>query len=170
LQLEAVALVAVGVGSRADDRAGQRRGLRDPLDRDLALEANLVPGDLGLLGREADLGMPLGVEELGREKVCVQVLVLDLQGRDARGARQAAVLEGGVEIGDGAAERADAHVLHLERDRGVDAICTVRPGRKRGALLGDAHCRLTSRRLTTQAYVETLAHASYSPEGLVAIS
>ena len=52
--------------------------------------------------------MALGVEELGRQQVGVQVLVLDLEARDPRGAGELAVDERGVEVGDGAAERRDA--------------------------------------------------------------
>ena len=46
----------------------------------------------------SDLGVLLGVEELGRAQVGVQVLVLRLEARDARGAGEPAVGERGVEV------------------------------------------------------------------------
>ena len=76
-------------------------------------------------------------------------------------AGEAAVLERGVEVGDGAAERADAHVLDLERDRRVDAIGAVGAGRK-SRLLCDAHLAVTSDKLTTQAYSKRLRAQDYS--------
>ena len=81
--------------------------------------------------------MPLGVEELGREQVGLEVLLLDLDARDAGDTPEDAVLEGGLEIRHLAGERRDG-VRHLERHAGMDGVRIPRTGRD--ALLGLLCC------------------------------
>ena len=48
--------------------------------------SNSTPSPAGRLAGERDLGVALGVEELGRQRWRVEVLVLDLDARDLRAA------------------------------------------------------------------------------------
>src|SRR5207248_5703485 len=111
---------------RAGDVAGQLDGLGDALDRDRA--GGLDPAVLAageLVGLEGDLGEPLRVEEVGRLEVAGQVLVGDGHARDACGAAQRGLLaadEGGVVVGEAAAEARDAGMDHLEGDGRMGGI------------------------------------------------
>ena len=66
--------------------------LRDALDRELALALDAVVLEAAQVGRlEGDLRVPLGVEEVRRLQVAVQLLVLDVDARDLGRALEAAV-------------------------------------------------------------------------------
>ena len=78
--------------------------------------------------------MALGVEEVGRLEMAVQLLVLHVDARDLRRALEVRALERGGEVGEAAAERVHARVDDLERDVGMDGVCGPRAGR--GELLG----------------------------------
>ena len=57
-------------------------GFGDALQRDLAVDADRVAVEGDPLGGEAQLGVPLSVEEVGRLQVRCEVLVLDVDARD----------------------------------------------------------------------------------------
>ena len=85
----------------------------------LAVEIDVARG-------EAELGMALGVEEVGRLQVGRQVLVLDVDARRPwprpRGSPRIVVDDQlGLDLAELALERAD-EVLDLEADRGVDRV------------------------------------------------
>ena len=87
--------------------------------------------------------MPLGVEEVGRLEMAGELLILHVDTRDARRAREGRALKRGVEVAEAAAEVADAGVLDLERDVRVDRIGDpLRAGRRKscGGFQG-AHLR-----------------------------
>src|SRR3954451_22914337 len=77
LEREAELRVAERVLRRAGDGAGARDGVRVVLDREVALDGHVVAVADDFQRLELDLGMGLGVEELGRLEVRGQVLVLD---------------------------------------------------------------------------------------------
>src|SRR5262249_43386138 len=158
-QREAVALVAVRVGDRARDRALERRRLGDALDRQLALEAALADVAAG----ERDLGMALGIEEVGRLEVSLQVLVLHLDALDARLADELAVLQRGLEVRQLTREGGDAEVLDREADARVDRIGLPGAGRNCSLLLDDggAHKILASAKVDdSNTFANELARAS----------
>src|SRR5947208_11212120 len=111
-QREAVALVPVRVGDRTGDGPFERCGPGHALDREVALEAAGGDGGAG----ERDLRMTLGVEEVRRLEMRLQVLVLDLDAGDLRFAGELAVSKGRLEVRQLARERGDAEVLDLEAD------------------------------------------------------
>src|SRR5262249_26858748 len=115
----------------------ERRRLCDALDRQLAYEAAVA----GCAAGERDLRVPLGIEEVGRLEVGLQVLVLDLDARDLRLAGELAVLEGRLAVRQLAGEGGDAEVLDGEADARVDGIGLPRAGRNCSLLLfdGGAH-------------------------------
>src|SRR5262249_35033009 len=157
-----VALVPVRIGDRARDRAFERRRLSDALDRQLPLEAAAAD----LAAGERDLGMTLGVEEVGRLEVGLQVLVLDLDALDARLADELAVLEGRLEVRQLTGEGGDAEVLDSEADARVDGIGLPRAGRDCSLLLvdGGAHGILASAKVDdSNTIANDLAHASIPP-------
>src|SRR5260221_13948720 len=59
------ALATVGVGDWVRDVTGDLNGFRVPLDRDLAVDADLVAGAFDRARLERKLRVALGVEELG---------------------------------------------------------------------------------------------------------
>ena len=71
--------------------AGDLDGLGVALDRDLAVDRQLVAVALDRPRLERQLRVALGVEEVGRLEVRLEVRVLDLDRRDLRGALQDAV-------------------------------------------------------------------------------
>ena len=119
-------------------------GLRDALDRDLAVELDACRrrGERRSAVK-LHLGVALGVEELGRLQVGLQVLVLQAEAGDARRALQLAVDECCVEVGDLAAERRDG-VGDFEGDARVDGVGLPRAGRERLLSLFDGAVILIS--------------------------
>ena len=71
---------------------------------------------------EGDLREALGVEEVRRLEVAVELLVLDVDARDLGRALEDAVLQGGRVLAEAAAERVRAGVGDFERDVGVDRV------------------------------------------------
>ena len=86
-------LLAGGAGDGAGDRAGQRDGLLRAAELQLALDDELVAVAADVGGRERDAREALGVEEVGREQVALEVLVLDGDAGDVGRAAQRAVGE-----------------------------------------------------------------------------
>src|SRR5205085_2474901 len=95
------------------------------------------PAFARLAAGEAQLGMALGVEEIGRLKVGLEVLVLDLDRADLRRAGELAVGDGRLEGLQLAAEGRDAQVLDGEADARVDGIGLPGAGREVRLLLVD---------------------------------
>ena len=85
-------------------------------------------------GRERDARDALGVEEVRREQVALEVLVLDGDAGDVGRAVQPAVLERRLEIGQAALEERHAAVPDGVGDAGVRPV--ERPGAGRDGLLG----------------------------------
>ena len=104
-------IAVAGIRRRADDRPGDRDGLRDAAERELAVDRDLVAIALDRLRGEAQLGEPLGVEEVGRLEVPDELRVVERDARDLGGALELAVDQLGVELLEAAAERARAAVL-----------------------------------------------------------
>src|SRR5712691_10300869 len=124
LELEAEALAAERVDLRCvGDRALEPDRPGRPLDRELALTLDLVAVELAELGGlELDLRIALGVEEVRRLQVPVELLVLHVDARDLRRALEARAGERGGEVPEAAAEVVDARVGDLERDVRVDRV------------------------------------------------
>src|SRR5712691_6994726 len=135
LEPKAEALAPEGIGRRlAGSDACQLDRLRDALDRELALALDAIVVEAVQLGRlERDLRVPLRVEEVRGLQVAVQLLVLDVDGRDLRRPVELVALEGRRDLAEAAAEGVDARVRDLERDVRVDRI--ERPGAGRCELL-----------------------------------
>ena len=91
-----------------------------------------VDADLGR--RERDAREALGVEEVGREQVALEVLVLHGDAGDVGAAAQLALVERGVEVGQAALEERHAAVPHRVRRRTSGPVERPRPGRE--GLLG----------------------------------
>src|SRR3954447_18855756 len=139
LGLEAEARAAVRVVDRVGDDAGDLDGLGVALDRDLAVDRDLVAVTLDRLRLERQLRIALGVEEVRALKVRLEVRVLDLNARDLRRSLEHAVGDGRIEVGEGAGKGA-GHVVDSERDVGVDLVDG--PGAGRYCLgLSGAHVR-----------------------------
>src|SRR6185437_656999 len=120
-ELEADALVAPRILAVLGDLAGELDRLGDALDGDLALEGDAAAGaHLGRGGGEADLGLLVGVEELGALEVPVAVGVAGIDGGDVHGALQHGGAGGGVDLALEGAEATpdggDPHVLDLKAD------------------------------------------------------
>src|SRR5207248_2820532 len=80
------AVVPVGIGHRRGHRPGHRDRLGDALDRQLAVDRDLaVAVETDVLGCEAELGVPLCVEEVRRLEMGREVLVPHVDARDLRG-------------------------------------------------------------------------------------
>ena len=97
LELQAEALATILVGHRIGDRARDLDGLGVALDRDLAVDPELVAVALDRVGLEGQLGMALGVEELRALQMGLEVRVLDLDRCDLGGSPQRAIGDAGVE-------------------------------------------------------------------------
>ena len=156
LELEPVALVAVRVGRRADDRAGERGGLGDALDRDLALEldAGRRRPDASSVEKETTRdGAPRRRTPATSGGACrFSSFVSRLAIRADAG--EAAVLERGLEVRDGAAERRRCPCTRPRRrpTNGRGRRCTCRSGIVR-LLLCDAHVHILQVSLSTQLYI-----------------
>jgi len=111
----------LGVGDRIRDLPGDLRGLGVALDRDLAVDRDAIAVAVDRLGREGQFGVGLGVEEVRSLQVRGEVLVLDLNGGDLRGAVQHAVGDGGVEVAERSVEGA-RHVVDGEPDARMDLV------------------------------------------------
>src|SRR4051812_12147198 len=98
LSLEAEAGAAVRVVDRVGDDAGDLDGLGVALDRDLAVDLDAVAITVDGLRLEGQLRVALGVEEVGRLEMLLEVRVLDLDAGDLRGALQDTVGDVGVEV------------------------------------------------------------------------
>src|ERR1019366_1768475 len=122
LELDPEALTAVGVVDRLGDHADDLDGLGVALDRDLAVDLQLIAVAADVLGRECDLGVALGVEEVRRLEMRLEVGVLDLHARDLRGAAQHAVTHLGVEVRERARKGA-RQVVDGKGDVGVNLVC-----------------------------------------------
>src|SRR3954471_21167729 len=143
LELQAEALAAERIRERVRDDAGDLDGLGVALDRDLAVDRQLVAVAADVLRLEGQLRMALGVEEVGRLQMGLEVRVLDLDARDLRGALQGAVDHGRVEVRERAGERA-RHVVDGKADVRVDLVDG--PGAGGDDLrIGGAHVRLPPR-------------------------
>src|SRR3954454_13553306 len=121
LSLQAEAGAAVRVVDRVRDDAGDLDGLGVALDRDLAVDRDLVAVTVDRLRSERQLRVALGVEEVRALEVRLEVRVLDLNACDLRGALQDTVADLCVEVGKGAGKGA-GHVVDGERDIGVDLV------------------------------------------------
>src|SRR5215210_781110 len=137
------AILAVGVRRRRRDRPHELDGLRNALDRDLALPGDLAAVDLDALCAERDLGMALRIEEIGRLEVPRQHLVLDVDARDTRAAVKAstpviAERQPAVDVAKLPAERAD-EVLDLETDGRMNRIEAPSAGQLVGLRCGGGH-------------------------------
>src|SRR3954447_15186935 len=142
LSLQAEAGAAVRVVDRVGDDAGDLDGLGVALDRDLAVDLDLVAVTGDRLRSERQLRVALAVEEVRALEVRLEVRVLDLNACDLRGALQDTVGDLCVEVGEGAGKGA-GHVVDSERDVGVDLVDG--PGAGRYCLgLSGAHFRLAS--------------------------
>src|SRR5213079_1077824 len=92
-QIEADPLVAKGIGDRRGHGSGDGDRLRDALDRQLTRRRDLafaVKADVR--GREDELRVPLGVEEVGRLEVRGEALVPDVHARNLCVARKRAAV------------------------------------------------------------------------------
>jgi hypothetical protein len=133
-------LSAVRVCEGRRDRACDLDGPGDTLDRDLAAGRDHVAAEVDVLGREVELGVHGDVEELGRQQMRGQVLVLDVDARDVRAALEAGALalhgQLSGDVPELALERA-GEVGDLELDRRVHGI--ELPGAGEGRSCGCAH-------------------------------
>src|SRR5919197_94039 len=120
LEREADALCAVVLGGLAD-RAAAGDGQRDALDGQVACNGDLLPGYAHGSGVERDLRRALGVEEVGRLKMPVQVLVLHLHAGRGNGAAEvdAAVLRPHQLAGHGRTAAAECAGDVIDREAGV---------------------------------------------------
>src|SRR6185437_7361830 len=85
-ELEADALVAPRILAVLGNLAGELDRLGDALDGDLALKGDVAgAAHLGGGGVEADLGLLIGVEELGALQVAVAVGIAGVDGGDVDG-------------------------------------------------------------------------------------
>jgi hypothetical protein len=119
-------LPAVGVDEWAADGPFESHRLRAALDREVAVDDDVGARDLDRARRESQLGGLLSVEELGREQVCREVLVHDLEAVGTRRARQLrrSILserEGRIEGGERGLEGA-GHVGEREADARVHGV------------------------------------------------
>src|SRR4051812_28965677 len=121
LSLEAEAGAAKRIVERVGDDAGDLDGLGVALDRDLAVDLELVAVALDALGLEAELRVALGIEEVRRLQMALEVRVLDLHAGDLRGALQDTVGRRSVEVGERAGER-PGHVVDRKADVRVDLV------------------------------------------------
>src|SRR5439155_4710860 len=142
-QAEADPLVAVGIGDRRTHGPGDRDRLRDALDRQLAGDREpAVAVEADLLGGEAELRVPLGVEEVGRLQVGGEVLVPDIDARDPGAALERGALALDRELGSDLVELAlepPGQVGNLEVDPRVNGVEAPGSGR------GDGQNRRTHR-------------------------
>src|SRR2546421_1443593 len=133
-QVEPDPLVAVGIDDRRADRAGDRYRPADAPDRQLAADRDLaVAGEADVLGAEAELGVALGVEEVGPLQVGGEVLLVDIDARDLRPALERCLLTVDRELGSDLVEVAlerPGEVGDLEVDPRMDRIKV--PGSGRG--------------------------------------
>src|SRR4051794_31542475 len=93
--------------------------LRDALDRDLAVELDVVAVDPDVGGLERNVRVALGIEEVRRLQMRCQVLVLYLDRADRNRAGELAVLELRVDLFEAAAEGGH-EVLDAEVGAGVN--------------------------------------------------
>src|SRR4051794_3287773 len=143
LSLEAEAGAAERIVERVGDDAGDLDGLGVALDRDLAVDLELVAVAGDRLRLEAELGAALGVEEVGTLEVSLEVLVLDLDRGDLRGARQDTIADLRVEVVERAGKGA-GHVVDGKADVRVDLVDG--PGAcGYGLRFGGAHCLIPPR-------------------------
>src|SRR4051812_31013461 len=143
LELQAEAGAAERIVESVDDRADDLDRLAVTLDRDLAVDLQVVAIAIDRLRLEGQLGAALGVEEVGRLEVLFEVLVLDLDRRDLRGALEDTVGHRRIEVRERAGESA-GHVVDRKADVGVNLVRRPSSG---GYYLGlsGAHCRMPPR-------------------------
>ena len=127
---------------RLADAATRLDGPRDALDRELTLRDHLV-AVLAEGGRaKPQLGMALRVQELRRQHVRPQLVVLNVEALDPGASLERDAVgtghEARVEVLEGRTEGGDAHVLDLDPYRRVQLVCL--PGAGRHRLLQNAHC------------------------------
>src|SRR4051794_25390936 len=132
LEVYADPLVLTGIEDGAADLAAGDDRLGVALDGQLAVDDQLVALPRDLLRLEDDLGVLLGVEEVRRQEMSVEVLLLDLNAVDLRppGYLRATggVADAGVELVEAAAEGPN-HVLDGEPDARMDRIGLPAAGR-----------------------------------------
>jgi hypothetical protein len=126
LELETEPVVPVRIGDRAGDGAAKLDGPRLALQGQPAGNDDPVAVDTDLVGLEAQLRMALGIEEVRREQVPRQRLVVSRDALDARGSGEPTVGDRRVEVLEAAAKRRHAHVANGEDDRRVNRV--GRPG------------------------------------------
>src|SRR6266704_3602359 len=138
-QVEADALGPVRIGHRRGHRPGDCDRLGDALDRQLAIDRDLaVAVEADVLGRKAELRMPLGVEEVGRLEMSREVLVLDVHTRDLRRALERRSLGFDGQLGSDLVElplERPGEVPNLEVDPRMHRVEVPRTGRGNGVSL-----------------------------------
>src|SRR5204863_5385498 len=159
-QVQADPIVPPRISDRGGHGAGHGDRLGDALDRQLAADGDVAVAVEADLGRaEAQLGVPLGVEEVRRLEMRRQVLVLDVHAGDLGRPleRGALVLDGqpGADLVELALEGA-GQVRNLEADARVNGVETPSAGRGDGQDLS-AHGRFgSSLALCIIEYAKTL--------------
>ena len=118
-----------GIRRRADDRPRDRDGLGHAAKRELAVDRDVVAVALDRLRGEAQLGEPLGVEEVGRLEVADELRLVEADARDLGAALELAVDQLRVELLEVAADRARAAVVDREADGRVNRIEAPGAGR-----------------------------------------
>src|SRR5207253_1063314 len=130
------AVVSVGIGDRRGHRPGHCDRLGDALDRQLAVDGDLsVAVETNVLGRETELRVPLGVEEVGRLEMGREVLVPHVHARNLRGALERRALAFDGQLGSDLVElplERPGEVGNLEVDPRMNGVEVPGTGRGNG--------------------------------------
>src|SRR5262249_44189585 len=139
LELDAETALAVRIVDGPGDGATEFDRPRDALQGQLAVDDEICALATDASRLESQLRVALRVEELRREQMCRQVLGRRRDALDRRAADELLAAEDGLEVGQRAAERADAHVLDSEADRRVNGVGLPDSGRDGLDCFCDAH-------------------------------
>src|SRR2546421_2521049 len=125
-QVEADALGPVRIGHRRGHLPGHCDRLGDALDRQLAVDRDLaVAVEANVLSCEAELRVPLGVEEVGRLQMGREVLVPHVHTRDLRRALERRALSFDGQLGSDLVElplERPGEVANLEVDSRMNGV------------------------------------------------